>query len=774
MLPDQDTILTPLHEAPARPLAQAPDAVSSPSDPVSARPASAFGVTRSYAADHYRRLREAVEANTKAPASNGSASAHVFRKTANLLTAANRLLAGQSKVNGSSATPAANGSAIPLPAAPEGVPGPAVAPDLAATAAPPKKVRFSFEAVREYWPFFKRLWVYLRPYKFRFILGEAAGMGFAFFNMLIPLMLKVVFDHVNTAQASGAPGAGGGLKQAATASPAGGGMMAYLSHLAEGKHGVLLVCMSIPGIMILRGLFDYLNDYSMAWVSLRVLGDMRKQVFAHISSQSLDFFHTNRAGELISRVSNDTRAGQTALALVGSDLIKQPLTVVTCIFALLHLDVRFTFISLVLFPLCMIPVAIYGKRIRKNGRAEEEQAGAMMVILTETFAGIRVIKSFAREDYQVKQFDNANMRQFQNAIRVRKATEIVSPMVEVIAALGVGLALFYVHARGMELGKFLGLTGGLFLLYNPLKQISRMHMQIQKCQAALGQLFLLLELKPTIVDAPDAVDLKECKGKVVFDNVSFQYTPNGTPALSEFTMRIQPGRYVALVGASGAGKSTVLSLLQRFYDPASGSVRIDKKDLRTLTQRSVRENVGVVTQDTFLFHDTIYNNILYGRLEATQEEVYEAARKAYAHDFILGLPEGYETRVGDKGCRLSGGQQQRLAIARALLKDAPILLLDEATSALDSESELMIQTALETLVRGRTVIAIAHRLSTILKADRIIVMDAGQIVEYGTHAELYAHGGRYRRLYDLQFDHEARAQETPVEGESNGDGQNVL
>ena len=354
------------------------------------------------------------------------------------------------------------------------------------------------------------------------------------------------------------------------------------------------------------------------------------------------------------------------------------------------------------------------------------------------------------------------MRQFQNAIRVRKATEIVSPMVEVIAALGVGLALFYVHTRGMDLSKFISLTGGLFLLYNPIKQISRMHMQIQKCQASLSQFFLLLELKPTILDAPDAKALTACKGKVIFDNVTFRYTPHGAPALNGFTMRIQPGRYVALVGASGAGKSTVLSLLQRFYDPSSGSVRIDKIDLRTLTQRSIRERVGVVTQDTFLFHDTIYSNILYGRLDATPEEVYEAARQAYAHDFIESLPDGYGTRVGDKGCRLSGGQQQRLAIARALLKDAPILLLDEATSALDSESERMIQTALETLVKGRTVIAIAHRLSTILKADRIIVMDNGQMVESGTHAELYEQGGRYRRLYDLQFDHEAHIHEAEV------------
>lgn len=636
---------------------------------------------------------------------------------------------------------------------------PVAAADPSATAAVRVRVRPSrFQTIREFLPFFRRIWVYLGRYKARFILGELAGIAFAFFNMLIPLMLKVVLDH-----ATAAPGT---PVKAGAAMPPGplSGMMNLLSHLADGRYGVLLVCMSVPGIMILRGFFDYVNNYQIAWVSLRVLSDMRKQVFEHIASQSLDFFHTNRAGELISRVTNDTRAGQMALALVSSDLIKQPLTVITCVIALLSLDARFTLVALVLFPLCMVPVAVYGKRIRKNGRMEEEQAGAMTVTLTETFAGIRVIKSFAREGYQVAQFDEANMNQFYNAVRVRKATEIVSPMVEIIGALGVGMALFYVHARGMDLSRFFSLTGGLFLLYNPIKQISRMHMQMQRCQAALGQMFQLLELQPTIMDAPGAPDLAGCKGKVIFDDVSFQYTPDAPPALNKFTLRIQPGRYVALVGASGAGKSTVLSLLQRFYDPTAGSVKIDKIDVRTLTQKSIREHVGVVTQDTFLFHDTIYSNILYGRLDATEEEVYEAARQAYAHDFILALPEGYQTRVGDKGCRLSGGQQQRLAIARALLKDAPILLLDEATSALDSESELMIQRALETLVKGRTVIAIAHRLSTILKADRIIVMDAGQMVESGTHAELHALGGRYRRLHDLQFDHEAHLHEAEAAG----------
>jgi subfamily B ATP-binding cassette protein MsbA len=332
-------------------------------------------------------------------------------------------------------------------------------------------------------------------------------------------------------------------------------------------------------------------------------------------------------------------------------------------------------------------------------------------------------------------------------------------MVEVVAALGVGLALVYVRYADLGLPKFFAITAGLFLLYNPIKQISRVHMQIQKCRAASANVFALLALQPTVQDAPGAIDLPACQGDIRFEQLSFRYEAANAYALKQFSLHIAPGKSVALVGESGAGKSTLLALLQRFYDPGSGAVLIDGRDVRTLTQRSLREQIGVVTQDTFLFHDSIYENIRYGRLDASEAEIREAARQAYIHDFIMTLPDGYETRIGDKGARLSGGQQQRLAIARALLKDAPILLLDEATSALDSESERMIQIALEILAKGRTVISIAHRLSTILKADQIIVLDAGEIVEQGRHAELYAKGGRYRRLYDLQFDHEAHLHE---------------
>src|SRR5213078_2378053 len=298
---------------------------------------------------------------------------------------------------------------------------------------------------------------------------------------------------------------------------------------------------------------------------------------------------------------------------------------------------------------------------------------------------------------------------------------------------------------------FIALNGGIILLYEPIKTLSRIHVVMQQSIQATTEIFALLDSEPSVKDAPDAKAMPRSTGLIEFDDVTFRYANTVTNAVTNLQLRIEPGRSYALVGASGAGKSTILSLILRFYDPTSGAVKIDGRNLRSVTQKSLREQIGLVTQETFLFHDTIFNNIQFGRLDATPEDVREAARAAYAHDFIMAQPKGYQTVIGDKGCLLSGGQQQRLAIARAVLKNAPILLLDEATSSLDSESEQQIQKALAELAAGRTVIAVAHRLSTVLSADKIIVMDGGRIKEIGTHAELLGKSGYYRRLYDHQF-----------------------
>jgi subfamily B ATP-binding cassette protein MsbA len=399
----------------------------------------------------------------------------------------------------------------------------------------------------------------------------------------------------------------------------------------------------------------------------------------------------------------------------------------------------------------LVPLSIYGRRARKALRGQFEGMGEMVVTMQETFAGIRVIKAFAREANQEKAFKRSNQLQFSQMMRIIRATEITGPLVETIAAIGVGLALLYVYASNLSVGRFFGLITGIFILYDPIKTLSKIQIVMQNSIAATTAIFSVLDSEPTVKDAPDAVVLNSSQGRIDFENVAFRYANTTRDAIRNVTLHVEPGKTYALVGASGAGKSTILSLILRLYDPTSGAIKIDGYDLRSITQKSLREQIGLVSQETFLFHDTILSNIQFGRLDATPEEVREAARAAYADDFIMTQPNAYETVIGDKGCLLSGGQQQRLAIARAILKNAPILLLDEATSSLDSESEQQIQKALAKLATGRTVIAIAHRLSTVLSADQIIVMDGGRIKEIGTHAELLAKSGYYRRLYDHQF-----------------------
>jgi subfamily B ATP-binding cassette protein MsbA len=514
---------------------------------------------------------------------------------------------------------------------------------------------------------------------------------------------------------------------------------------------IVWICLAIPLVMTVRSLCNYGNAYYMNWVSNKVVTDIRNQLFGKILRHSMDFFNKMRAGFLMSRITNDTRGMQMALTTVSSDLFKQPIAILGGIIVLLLMDWKFTVVTLILFPICLLPIRIYGRRARNAVRNEQEDMGQMVVTMQETFAGIRVIKSFSREEHQEKSFQRSNQLQFSNMMRMIKSMEAVGPLVETIAAAGIGLALLYVYTVNLSAGRFFGLISGIFVLYEPIKTLSRIHVVMQRSLQATTEVFRILDLEPTVKDAPNAIELPFSKGRLDFENVVFRYANTVTDAVKDLNLQIEPGKTYALVGASGAGKSTILSLILRLYDPTSGRVKIDGRDLRTITQKSLRQQIGLVTQETFLFHDTIFKNIQFGRLDATAEEVYEAAHTAFAHDFIMAQPKGYDTVIGDKGCLLSGGQQQRLAIARAVLKNAPILLLDEATSSLDSESEKQIQKALEKLTAGRTVIAIAHRLSTVLSADQIVVMDCGRIKEIGTHSELLEKSGYYRRLYDHQF-----------------------
>ena len=585
---------------------------------------------------------------------------------------------------------------------------------------------------------YREMFPFLKPHLGRFILALVFGGLFGLISGLLPLVLNFVNSQVF---------------------PQGKNKVDMLNDAVNGTgtgiNSVVLVCSVIPLIFVLRSLCDYLNSYYMAWVALRVLADIRCKLYTHILHQSLEFFNRERSGNLISRVANDTRTAQVALTSISSDLIKQPLTVISAFAVLLHLDWKFTIVSLFLFPISIVPIVYYGKKVRRQGKFEEERIGSMMSILQESFAGIRVIKAFAREKREAENFESLSNEQFKSGIRVRKAIEIVSPMVEAVSAVGVGLALFYVWYTHLSAAKFLALLAGIFMLYDPIKKLSRIHLVMQQCFNATNNIFEVLKRQPAIQDAPGAIEIVGSEGDIRIENVTFRYRPGLPSAVQNLSLHVEPGRYYALVGMSGAGKSSILSLLLRFYEPESGFIRLDGRDIKAIKQTSLREQIGMVSQETFLFHDSILSNIRYGRLNASKEEVIDAAKQAYAHDFIMNQPHGYETVIGDKGCLLSGGQQQRVSIARALLKNAPVLLLDEAMSALDSEAEREIQAGLDRLSEGRTVIAIAHRLSTVLKADQIVVMDRGELKEIGTHRELLGSSTIYRKLYDLQFNVQA-------------------
>lgn len=599
-----------------------------------------------------------------------------------------------------------------------------------------KKLPFP-ELVRQMWGPYSSLGTYLKPYKSQFILGLFFGIAFGLVSAAIPLVVKTVTERVIPEGFSQQD-----LIQNPNAADGGAGL-----------ESVIWVVALIPLVMITRSFLSFMNNYLMAWVSFRILRDMRQELFNHLMSQSLDFYNRAKSGKLISRVLNDTRQAQSALVSISGSIVKDPVAVIGGVAVLVWMDWKFSLTTFVLFPICIIPIAVFGKKVREAGKAEENEAGQMAVILQESFAGIRIIKSFAREDYQSGQFRTSSNLQCATSINVRRSIDIVQPIIESVSALGVVLALLYVYFGGLSAGKFIALLGGIFLLYEPVKRLSRIPMMMQKCLASTTNIFEIMAQTPSVRDLSNPTVIQRARGIIEFDHVTFAYGSN-LPAVSDLSLKIEAGKQFALVGASGAGKTTLFALLLRFYDPQSGIIRLDGHDIRTIKQTSLREQIGIVTQESFLFHDTIYKNILYGRLDATEEEVHAAAKLAYAHDFILAQEHGYETIVGDKGSLLSGGQQQRIAIARALLKNAPILLLDEATSALDSESERMIQAALDRLTEGRTVIAIAHRLSTVLKSDQIVVMDHGRVVEVGTHSKLLESSGLYRKLYDIQFQHD--------------------
>jgi subfamily B ATP-binding cassette protein MsbA len=595
---------------------------------------------------------------------------------------------------------------------------------------------------------------YMKPFKWRFALGVVLGIFSGLFNAVMLLAFNLIFSIVLKGETK-IFGQGFDVPLLGRVSLAQWFPLKDDGELGMG--GLILACSLIPLLIFCRGMFTYFGNYCMLWVGNKVLYKLLSDVFTSLLKQSLGFFNQSKTGDLIQTVFNQSRVAQTNAVSLAQIIVQRPVAILAILAVLLMKDWFFTLMSLVVFPLCIFPVIAIGKRVRKAGANEEHEAGALMSVMHESFVGIRVVKSHAREAYEVKRFNRANKSMLDNVMRWSKASEVVGPIVETVASLGIAAGLVYAAKTGtMGAEDFFLIVIALTQIYPPAKDLSKIQILLQKAIVATSTVFDVLEREPDVKDAPDAVVLKDAKGAVTFKDVTFHYSdPKGNrldrAAVTGVNLDLEPGKFYALVGPSGAGKSTLFSLLLRFYDPDSGSISVDGVDIKQITQGSLRDHIGVVSQDTFLFHDTILENIRYGRLDATDDEVMEAAKKAHVHDFVMGIKGQYGAVVGDSGCNLSGGQKQRVSIARAILRNAPILLLDEATSALDTESEKIIQEAIELLSEGKTVIAIAHRLSTILEADQIVVMQHGKVEGIGPHHELLRASELYQRLYHLQY-----------------------
>ena len=514
-----------------------------------------------------------------------------------------------------------------------------------------------------------------------------------------------------------------------------------------------LIPLAIIGIFILKGLFDYGQSYLMSYVGQRIIADLREKIYNHLQSLSLSFFTRNPTGILMSRITNDVNLVQGAVTDAVTGLLKDVFTIVGLVSVIFYRDWKLAFVAMVVFPLAIYPIVKFGRKLRSYSTRSQTTMGDISSILLETIAGSRIVKAFNMEDYERARFARENRKLFGISMKSVRVRAISHPLMEVLGGLGIAFIVFYggynVIRGDATPGTFFSFLTALLMLYEPVKRLSNVNNTVQQGLAAASRIFEILDTVPEIRNRPGARALTNISKGIEYRDLSFKYEEDWV--LKNINIKVKTGEVVAFVGASGGGKTTLLNLLPRFYDVTSGKVLIDDVDIRDFTVESLRGMIGIVTQQTILFNDTVKNNIAYGNIGQPFEEIVKAAEAAYAHNFIQNLPQGYDTVIGEQGAKLSGGERQRVSIARALLKNAPILILDEATSSLDSESEIEVQKALEYLMQGRTTLVIAHRLSTIRKANRIIVIVNGVIVEEGTHEELLERDGEYRKLYLLQF-----------------------
>ena len=566
-----------------------------------------------------------------------------------------------------------------------------------------------------------RLLEHLKPYKFRLFVAAICTALASAGTVVLPWIIKDLVDQV-------------------------------LSEKDAEK--LTYIALSVVVIFLFRGFFFYGQSYLISYVGQRVVIDIRREVFKKIQRLSMAFYDKNKTGTIMSYVTNDVNALQTGLVDNIVEMITEGVILVASIVAMIYLDWKLFLFSLCTFPVVIMFIDFFGKKIRASGSRIQGATADLTSILQEVVSSARVIKSFVREDYEIERFEAENMHNFRAQMKYVKLSATLTPTIEFVAAIGVTMILWFggnsVIDGDITAGALVAFLTYAVNISNPIKRLSRVIANIQKALAAADRVFDVLDLPELIQNKPNAQLLPHVKGSVSFNNVSFAYNTD-EPILDDVSFSATPGQVVALVGPSGAGKSTVASLLPRFYDVTGGSIVIDGLDICDVTMESLREQVGIVPQETMLFNGSVYDNILYGRLDATKEEVMAASKAANAHNFISELPNGYDTQLGDRGVNISGGQRQRIAIARAILKNPQILILDEATSALDTESERVVQEALDRLMVGRTSFVIAHRLSTIKNADKILVMEKGKIVEEGNHDELMAKDGLYAHLYQIQY-----------------------
>ena len=514
-----------------------------------------------------------------------------------------------------------------------------------------------------------------------------------------------------------------------------------------------VITIGIVVVFALRGFFVYGQSYLMAFISQKVVIDLREHLFRHFQRLSVSYFDRSQTGKVLSYMTNDVGVLQGALAQNVIELASESLALIGSLIAMFYLHWQLALLTLITVPLVAEAMKIFGVKLRRASGTMQQRAAEITSVLQEMIVSIRLIRLFVREDYEIDRFNRENENNFNAQMKAAQLSATLTPVVEFLAAFAVTVIVWY---GGNEVIRGNLTSGSLiaFLVYavnisNPVKRLGNVYGNIQRAVAAADRVFEVLDTLPEVQDAPDAKPLPPVEGRVTFEDVTFEYR-SGEPALRNMSIDVAPGQVLAIVGPSGAGKSTIANLIPRFYDPQAGRICIDGVDIRDVTVASLREQLAMVPQDTILFSASIYENILYGRLDATREEVMAAAQASNAHNFILQLPDGYETQIGERGCQLSGGQRQRIAIARAILKNPRILILDEATSALDAESERLVQDALDKLMVGRTTFVIAHRLSTIQRADRILVLEKGRVVECGAHADLLDAGGLYCKLYSIQ------------------------